>query len=96
MTYLLLGTPELQLFAKSTTVLYGLLIILLFWSFGVRRKSDAGLFGGFLFAVLTFHYLGFEFLTWGYADLPLAFFAFLTFYAAYRNQVLLALVFSLG
>jgi hypothetical protein len=103
LTYVLLGTTEVQLFAKGTTVFYGALVLLLFVSLAVRRRSDAHLFGGWIFGMLTFHYLGFEFLGWGYAELPLAFFSFLAFYAGYRSaagperiDILLALIFAFG
>ena len=103
LTYVLLGTTEVKLFAKSTTVLYALFTTLLFLSLALRRNSPAPLFGGFVFGWLTIHWLGFTFMTYGYADLPLAFFAFLSFYAGWRNptgagrnDVLLALIFAFG
>lgn len=102
-TYVLLGITDVKLFAKSLTPVYSLLPILLFLSLAVRRRDPSYLFGGAIYTWILFQYLGLAFLMYGYADVPLAFFGFLTFYCVYaipggpnRTAVMAGLIAAIG
>lgn len=103
-TYVLLGRTDVQMFAKATTVLFPLLTLLLFVSLALKRRTSAFLFAAGAYGWILLHYLGITFAMSGYADLPLAFFAFLAFYVIYRRDgqspsrqdVLLLLLFALA
>lgn len=85
-SYVLLGRDDVKLFSKATTPLYSLMTILLFLSLAIRRRDPSCLWGGAAFGFLVVHYTGVVFATYGYADLPLAFFGFLAFYCVYRRE----------
>jgi hypothetical protein len=85
-SYVLLGVPDIKMFAKATAPLYSVLIIFLFLSMAIRRRDPSYLWGGATFGFLVIHYMGIIFPTYGYADLPLAFFGFLTWYCVCRSD----------
>src|SRR5579862_9788897 len=102
-TYVLLGRTDVKMFAKATTTLFPLLNVWLFISLALRRLDAAYLFGAFFCGWIYLHNLGPAFLQIGYADVPLAFFGFLTFYVLSRQDrplprdaMLLALVMAAG
>lgn len=102
-TYVLLRTTDVKMFAKALTPLYSLLPVLLYLSLAIRRRSAAYLLGGVFFTWILFQCLGFAFLMYGYVDVPLAFFGFLAFYCIYadpngprREAVLAGLIAALG
>jgi hypothetical protein len=102
-SYVLLGMSDVKMFSKAVAPVYSVLTILLFLSLAIRRRSPVYLFGGAAFGFLVIHYMGLAFPTYGYADLPLAFFGFLTFYCVNRseavpsrNEIFAGLIASLG
>ena len=102
-TYALLGTQEVKMFAKAMMPFFPLAILFLFVSLARNRKHTVYLAGCFIAAVLLFQYVGRDFLITGYADIAFAFFCFLTFYVLYdsepgdlANARLLALFFASG
>ena len=103
-SYVLLGRTDVKMFAKATTTLFPLLTLFLFLSLAATRRSAAFLFGAAVYGWLLLHNLGIVFMMIGYADVPVAFFGFLTFHAIYRraeeavskDDILLALLFATG
>jgi len=102
-SYVLLGRTDIKMFAKATTVMYPIMTLFAFFSLAKERRDPAFLIGAGAFGWILLHYLGISFMMIGYADVPLAFFAFLTFYVAYRSKgpalrqdLLLCLLFSIG
>ncbi len=103
-TYVLLGRTDVQMFAKAITVLFPLVTLLLFVNLALKRKASAFLFAAGAYGWILVHYLGITFAMSGYADVPVAFFAFAAFYAIYRRgaeppsrrDVLLLLLFAFG
>jgi hypothetical protein len=85
-SYVLIGSPEVKMFSKATTPIFSILTILLFLSLAVRRRNVSYLWGGSAFGFLVVRYTGVIFPTYGYADLPVAFFGFLTFYCVCRSD----------
>jgi hypothetical protein len=84
-TYALLGTTDVKLFAKATMPLFPIATMLLFLGLAQRRKNASYLAGASLYGALLLYYFGPEFIGSGYVDIPLAFFAFLSFYPLYRR-----------
>ena len=103
-SYVLLGRADVKMFAKATTTLFPLLTLFLFLSLAAARRSAAFLFGAAVYGWLLLHNLGTAFMMLGYADVPVAFFGFLSFHAIYRrtdeavskDDVLLSLLFATG
>jgi hypothetical protein len=103
-SYVLLGRADVKMFAKAITPLYPLLTLFLFCSLAAARRSAAFLFGAAMYGWLLLHNLGIAFMMLGYADVPVAFFGFLSFHAIYRkteatlsrDDVLLSLLFATG
>jgi hypothetical protein len=80
LTYLLIGTTSVQFFAKALMPLFLLLILLMVFDLALEEKSF-GLFLSVWVAYLAVkHFVG-DYITDGYADIPLAFFCFLSIYA---------------
>ena len=103
LSYLLIGNTDIKMFSKAVTPLYLPATVLLFLSLALRRRDASYLIGGALYTLMVFHYMGPAFMTYGYADLPVAFFGFLAFYCVAagtertdRLAVMAMLFFSLG
>src|SRR5438477_399438 len=79
------GSSDVKMCAKAIAPLYDFLPVLLFFGLAIRRRDASYLIGGALCAWLWVHYLGMAFMLYGYADVPLAFFGFVTFYCVYRS-----------
>ncbi len=82
-TYVLIGSEGIQFFAKAVMVLFPLGILLIFYDV-YRRFRFPGALAGIVFCTyLLLHIFGAPFLSSGYADIPVAFFATLAFYLVY-------------
>lgn len=79
LTYVYMGTTQVQLFAKLIMPLFPLLILLLMLDIGFKEKSFSAFLGTFLSYYIFKHFLGEEMVN-GYVDFVVAFFAFLTIY----------------
>lgn len=80
-TYLLIKSAEVQMFAKSVMAAFPVAVLLIFYD-AYRRFFSLGALAGSVFcAYLFLRMLGP--LGSGYADIPVAFFAVLTFYLIY-------------
>jgi hypothetical protein len=85
-TYALMGTLEVKMFAKAIMPLFAVSIPLLFVSLAWNRRDRVYLAGCFIMGFLFLQYLGRDFLMTGYADIALAFFCFLAFYVLYDEE----------
>ena len=83
LAYVLTATVDVKTFAKSITTLFPFCTLLLFLAAALRRRRVAHLWGLVSTGWLFMHYFGPGFMTFGYADIPLAFFSLLTFYPFY-------------
>ena len=77
LTYVLIGNPSIQIFARSLGPLFLFFILLLFLDLGFRSRSYGVLLGAFFTWIIFRGYLS-EFIADGYADLPAAFLGFLS------------------
>jgi hypothetical protein len=84
-TYALMSTPEVKMFAKAIMPAFGLGVLLLFASLAERRRDPAFLAGCSTCGYLFLQGLGPDFLMSGDVDVALAFLSFLAFYTLYRN-----------
>jgi hypothetical protein len=82
-TYILIGSEEVQLFAKAVMALFPVGILLIFYD-AYQRFRFLGALAGIVFCTYFFlRVFGGPLLGSGYADIPVAFFAALTFYLLY-------------
>ena len=84
-TYALMQNDEVKMFAKAIMPFFAVAISLLFVSLAWNRRDRVYLAGSAIAGFLCLQYLGRDFLMTGYADVPLAFFCFLTFYTLYQE-----------
>lgn len=83
--YVWQGTTVVKAFAKGMMPLFSLGLLLTFVSLKMRRSDSSAITASVICAFLLFFYLGPEFAFTGYVDIPLAFFAFLSFYPLYAS-----------
>lgn len=81
LTYLMIGSTDVKMFAKSIMPLFSVGIILLFADRFRKTKELEWLVGLTLYGLIDYYLFDEQFLVSGYADIPVSFFAFLTFYA---------------
>ena len=86
LTYVMIRNASVNVFAKAVMPLFSIATLLLFLDLGLRRKK-AVFFGGAVFfgIILRFIYVPGE-IARGYADIPVAFFAFLAFYVLLQGE----------
>jgi hypothetical protein len=80
-TYMLLGSTDVKMFAKAIMPLFPLATLLLFIDLFLRRGGIDWLLGAGCYAFLLSYFFSPELLTAGYADVASAFFALLTLHA---------------
>jgi hypothetical protein len=80
-TYLLLGTTDVKMFAKAIMPLFPLGTLLLFAALFERTSQLTWLAALNIYALVLIYVLDTRFWRSGYADIPSSFFAFLTLYA---------------
>jgi len=85
MTYVILGTAKVQLFAKALMPLFLVLIMLMFFDLGLEKPSYGILLGVEIVYLVVKHFMG-EYIGDGYMDIPLAFFAFLAVYTLLKSR----------
>ena len=85
-SYVLLGTTDIKMFAKAIMPLFGLAPMLLLFSAGWRRREAGLLLAVPVYAYIFLHYIGEALIMSGYVETALAFFAFLPFHAAWTGK----------
>ncbi len=85
-TYALMRTTDVKMFAKAIMPFFGVAILLLFVSLAWSRKERVYLAGCSIAGFLFLQYLGRDSLMTGYVDVALAFFCFLPFYVLYQEE----------
>jgi hypothetical protein len=85
-SYVMMQTSHIEVFAKSIMPLFSLFTLLLFLDLGLRKKN-AVYFGGLILygIILRYFYLPGN-ITSGYADIAVSFFAFLAFYTLHPYE----------
>ena len=81
LTYVMLGTTDVKMFAKALMPLFPIATFLLFVDLAFRRKAPAYLIAAPIYGSLLYIYLGDSLIVSGYMETALAFFGFLTVYA---------------
>lgn len=102
LSYVLIGTSQVQFFAKAVAPLFLLLILLLLFDLGLDYRLAGFFLAVELTRLMTKKFAG-EFIAEGYADIPVAFMALLALHPLLKKQdrtsllpVLLGLVFAGG
>jgi hypothetical protein len=102
-TYALMGTADVKMFAKAIMPFFAVATLILFISLAWSRKDRVYLAGCAIVGFLFLQYLGRDFLMTGYMDVALAFFCFLAFYPLHKEASepsgearILALFFATG
>ena len=85
LTYVITGSLKVQFFAKALMPLFLALMMLMFFDLGLVKPSFGILLGVEIVYLTVKHFVG-EFITDGYMDIPLAFFAFLGIYALLKSR----------
>lgn len=86
-SYMLIGTAAVNVFARAVMPLFTIAVLLLFLDLGLRKKQAVYFGGAVIYGLMVrFIYLP-EKITSGYADLPVAFFAFLAFYVLHSAEI---------
>ncbi len=85
LTYVITGSLKVQFFAKALMPLFLALMMLMFFDLGLEKPSFGILLGVEIVYLTVKHFVG-EFITDGYMDIPLAFFAFLGIYALLKSR----------
>ncbi len=86
LTYVIMQHTEVQLFAKAIMPLFSLGILLLFLDLGLRKKNAAYFLSAVICGLLLFFTYGAKFLASGHMDIPVSFFAFLSFHVMHGHQ----------
>ena len=86
LTYVTTGSINIQFFAKSLMPLFLTLLMLMFLDLGLEKPSFGILLGVEIVYLTIKHFVG-EYITDGYMDIPLAFFAFLAVYALLKSRL---------
>jgi hypothetical protein len=89
LTYILIGNYQVSLFAKAVMPIFALLTALTILELAFTEKKYGYLIAVGLIFILYKHFLG-EFISEGYADIPVAFMAFIALVPYLRNEDLLA------
>jgi hypothetical protein len=84
-TYALMRTADVKMFAKAMMPFFAVATLLLFVSLAWNLKDRIYLTGCAIAGFLFLQYLGRDFLMTGYVDVALAFFCFLAFYVLYQE-----------
>jgi len=79
-TYVFIGTSEIQFFAKSIMPLFSIAILFIFTSLGMLKKQLEYFLSAVIFGIFLYFYVKKSFIVSGYVDIPVAFFALLAFY----------------
>jgi hypothetical protein len=85
LTYVIAGSVKVQFFAKALMPLFLSLMMLMFLDLGLEKPSFGILLGVEILYLTVKHFVG-DFITEGYMDIPLAFFAFLGIYALLKSR----------
>ena len=85
LTYVIIGSLKVQFFAKALMPLFLALMMLMFFDLGLEKPSFGILLGVEIVYLTVKHFVG-EYITDGYMDIPLAFFAFLGIYALLKSR----------
>jgi hypothetical protein len=85
-TYALMRTADVKMFAKAMMPFFAVATLLLFVSLAWNLKDRVYLAGCTIAGFLFLQYLGRDFLMTGYVDVALAFFCFLAFYVLYQED----------
>jgi len=97
LTYVILGTTDVKMFAKALMPLFPIATSLLFVDLAWREKSPRYLFAIPIYAALLYTFLGESLIVSGYMETALPFFGFLSVYALlYTPDVFFASVFAAG
>lgn len=80
-TYVLIENTDVKMFAKAIMPLFPLATLLLFLDGFRKTKNRRWLYGTVCYALILQYFFSKNFLASGYADVPCAFFAFLSYYA---------------
>jgi hypothetical protein len=81
LTYVILRTTDVKMFAKALMPLFSIATFLLFLDIAFRRKAPHHLIAAAIYGSLLYVYLGDVLIVSGYMETALAFFGFLTVYA---------------
>jgi hypothetical protein len=85
LTYVIIGSLKVQFFAKALMPLFLALMMLMFFDLGMEKPSFGILLGVEIVYLTVKHFVG-EYISDGYMDIPLAFFAFLGIYALLKSR----------
>jgi hypothetical protein len=93
LVYKLLGSSEIEIFNKAIMPFFSLFILLMFLDLGFRTKDSSYFIGlalcGLFLYKLYYSQRHVDLLVAGYTDIPVAFFAFLSFYSVVRGSLCL-------
>jgi hypothetical protein len=84
-TYALMRTADIKMFAKAMMPFFAVATLLLFVGLAWNLKDRVYLAGWSIAGFLFLQYLGRDFLITGYADVAFAFFCFVAFYVLYKE-----------
>jgi len=97
LTYVILGSTDVKMFAKALMPLFPIATSLLFVDLAGREKSPRYLFAIPIYGALLYTFLGESLIVSGYMETALPFFGFLAVYALlYTPDVFFASVFAAG
>src|SRR5262249_10392826 len=97
LTYVILGTTDVKMFAKALMPLFPIATSLLFVDLACREKSPRFLFSIPVYGALLYTFLGESLIVSGYMETALPFFGFLAVYALlYPPDAFFAAVFAAG
>jgi hypothetical protein len=84
-SYVLMGSSQVQAFAKSIMPLFSIGIMLLFADLGLRKKSAVYWLGLIVYGVLLGYLYNPSLIVSGYVDIAVSFFAFLSFHVMFSR-----------
>jgi len=88
LSYVLMGTTQIQFFAKAIMPLFSLLICLMIFDLALEKWSIGLFFSIPVFFYLVKHFMTLPQLHSGYVDLPLAYMSFTSIYLLLKSKVL--------
>jgi hypothetical protein len=86
LAYVIMRTPDVQMVARNIMPLFSISTMLLFLDLGLRKKNAVYFLGLIFYGLILIYLFNPVFIVGGHMEIPVAFFAFLSFYVLYLHH----------
>jgi hypothetical protein len=86
LAYVIMRTPDIQMTARNLMPLFSIFTLLLFFDLGWRKKRAVYFLGSLFYGLILLYLFNPVFIAGGHMEIPVAFFAFLSFYVLHLHH----------